>query len=213
MAIEFEFYQSPHTFGEKTKKYYPKVVNYRTVTTQELAEEIHSGSTLTTADIRATIDTLSYQIAQHLSESERVHVEGIGFFEVSLQCPETENPKETRAGKVKFKSVNFRADKALKEKMHKAQTIRSKRKVHSSAFSPEKMDEKLTVYFQTNLFLMRRDLEQLCGLTQITANRQLKRLIEEKKLKNIATRYHPVYVPMPGWYGKEAEQSSLLSED
>ena len=45
MAIEFEFYQSPHTFGEKTKKYYPKVVNYRTVTTQELAEEIHSGST------------------------------------------------------------------------------------------------------------------------------------------------------------------------
>ena len=40
-----------------------------------------------------------------------------------------------------------------------------------------KMDEKLTVYFQTNLFLMRRDLEQLCGLTQITANRQLKRLI------------------------------------
>ena len=66
---------------------------------------------------------------------------------------------------------------------------------------------------QTNLFLMRRDLEQLCGLTQITANRQLKRLIEEKKLKNIATRYHPVYVPMPGWYGKEAEQSSLLSED
>lgn len=40
MAIEFEFYQSPHTFGEKTKKYYPKVVNYRTVTTQELAEEI-----------------------------------------------------------------------------------------------------------------------------------------------------------------------------
>ena len=161
MAIEFEFYQSPHTFGEKTKKYYPKVVNYRTVTTQELAEEIHSGSTLTTADIRATIDALSYQIAQHLSESERVHVEGIGFFEVSLQCPETENPKETRAGKVKFKSVNFRADKALKERMHKAQTIRSKRKVHSSAFSPEKMDEKLTVYFQTNLFLMRRDLEQL----------------------------------------------------
>lgn len=156
---------------------------------------------------------MSYQIAQHLSESERVHVEGIGFFEVSLQCPETENPKETRAGKVKFKSVNFRADKALNEKMHKAQTIRSKRKVHSSAFSPEKMDEKLTVYFQTNLFLMRRDLEQLCGLTQITANRQLKRLIEEKKLKNIATRYHPVYVPMPGWYGKEAEQSSLLSED
>ena len=51
MAIEFEFYQSPDSLDKKTKKYYPKVVNYRTVNTQELAEEIHSGSTLTTADI------------------------------------------------------------------------------------------------------------------------------------------------------------------
>ena len=102
MAIEFEFYQSPHTFGEKTKKYYPKVVNYRTVTTQELAEEIHSGSTLTTADIRATIDALSYQIAQHLSESERVHVEGIGFFRGKFAMSGNGKPERNtcRKGKV-----------------------------------------------------------------------------------------------------------------
>ena len=205
MAIEFEFYQSPDSLDKKTKKYYPKVVNYRTINTQELAEEIHSGSTLTTADIRATIDALSHHIARHLSKSERVHIEGIGFFEASLQCPETDNPKGTHAEMVQFKSVNFRADKILKEKMQYAETVRSKRKAHSSAFSPEEIDEKLTVYFQTNSFLTRRDFERLCGLTQITANRQLKRLIEEKKLENRTTRYHPIYVPMPGWYGKDTE--------
>lgn len=209
MAIEFEFYQSPNTNGKKKKTYYPKVVNWRTVTTQELAEEINDASSLTTSDIRATIDALSNKIAQHLSNSKRVHIEGIGFFEACLQCPEIENPQETRAGSVKFKSVKFRADKILKEKMRLTETSRSVRKIHSSAFSEEMIDKKLEIYFRTNQILTRRKLEEICGLTKITANRQLKRLLSEKKLQNIASRYHPVYVPAAGWFGKKEEDKVL----
>ncbi|MFR4461849.1 MAG: DNA-binding protein, partial [Bacteroides xylanisolvens] len=51
--------------------------------------------------------------------------------------------------------------------------------------------------------LTRRDFQGLCGFAPTTAARQIKRLKEEeKKLKNINTYYNPIYVPMPGYYGK-----------
>ena len=201
MAIKFEFYPVPNKNGAMQKQYYPKVVNTRTVDTEELAKKIQDASTLTTADIHATIEALSNYLAQHLSDSERVHIEGLGYFEVSLQCPETDNPKELRAENVRFKSVNFRADKKLKEKMATSKTIRSKKKVHSADYTPEKIDEIITEFFKTHAFMTRRDLESICNLAPITANRQLKRLTEEKKLRNAGNRYHPIYVPTEGNYG------------
>lgn len=50
--------------------------------------------------------------------------------------------------------------------------------------------------------LTRIDFQRLCGFTSTTAARHLKRLKEEKKLNNIHTYYNPIYVPMPGYYGK-----------
>ena len=39
-------------------------------------------------------------------------------------------------------------------------------------------------------------------LRRHSASRHIKRLKEEKKLKNINSYYNPIYVPMPGYYGK-----------
>ena len=44
MAIKFEFYPVPNKNGAMQKQYYPKVVNTRTVDTEELAKEIQDAS-------------------------------------------------------------------------------------------------------------------------------------------------------------------------
>ena len=41
------------------------------------------------------------------------------------------------------------------------------------------------------------------------AARHIKRLKEEKKLQNINTRQSPVYVPMPGYYGKPEVEDTV----
>ena len=80
---------------------------------------------------------------------------------------------------------------------------RSKLKPHSAVLSNDEIDKLLTNYFKSNPVLTRRDFQGLCGFTPTTAARQIKRLKEEeKKLKNINTYYNPIYVPMPGYYGK-----------
>lgn len=204
MAIQFDFYQSPNTIGTHKKRYHVRVVNIQRLTTDKLAHEIHAGSTLTIADIKATIISLSEKLAEHLKNGERVHIEGIGYFHLSLTCPETRTPKSTRANHVKFKAVTFRADKFLKGELKNVKTERAKYKRHSNEVTGNDIDDILTEFFKTTPVLTRRDFEQICGLTRPTAGRYIARLAKEGKLKNISTYHNPIYMPTPGNYGAEA---------
>ena len=203
MAIQFEFYQSPNTIGTNRKRYHARVVNFQRVSTDQLAHEIHAASSLTIADIKATLISLSEKLVRHLEEGERVHIEGIGYFHVSLACPETRTPKSTRANNVKFKAVTFRADSYLKKNLKHVKTSRSKYKRHSAEVTGNDIDEILTEFFKTNPVLTRYSFEQACGLTRATAGRYISRLAKEGKLKNISTYHNPIYVPVPGQYGTE----------
>ena len=62
------------------------------------------------------------------------------------------------------------------------------------------IDMKLTEYFAENQIITRKDFQYLCGMTQITAYRHIKRLMAEKKLQNKGTIYQPIYTPVPGNY-------------
>ena len=77
MAIKFEFYESPNTIGTRKKRYHARVVNWQRINTDYLAREIQYGSSLTVADIKATIISLSEKLAYYLKDGARVHIEGI----------------------------------------------------------------------------------------------------------------------------------------
>ena len=77
MAVKFEFYESPNTIGTRKKRYHARVVNRERISTDHLAQEIHHSSSLTVADIKATIIALSEKLAYHLKDGARVHIEGI----------------------------------------------------------------------------------------------------------------------------------------
>ena len=125
MAIKFEFYESPNTIGTRKKRYHARVVNWQRINTDYLAREIQYGSSLTVADIKATIISLSEKLAYYLKDGARVHIEGIGYFHISLTCPETRTPSSTRAkqgeiqigdipcGQIPEASVERRQDRAF----------------------------------------------------------------------------------------------------
>ena len=80
MAIKFEFYESPNTIGTRKKRYHARVVNWQRINTDYLAREIQYGSSLTVADIKATIISLSEKLAYYLKDGARVHIEGDRIF-------------------------------------------------------------------------------------------------------------------------------------
>ncbi|WP_455586953.1 HU family DNA-binding protein [Bacteroides sp.] len=207
MAVKFEFAPVPMPAGRPKKlRYYPRVVNRRTVSTSDIVKEIEMACTLTRTDVVAVLDALNRSLVNWLKDGWRVHLDGVGYFDVSLTAPETRDPKDTRASSVKFKSVNFRADKELRYRVAELKAERSKNGRHSARLSEIAIDMKLAEFFSENPMLVRRDLEKLCQMTRVTAVRCLKRLREEKKLKNINTSQQPVYIPVPGHYGVSVDR-------
>lgn len=194
MAIKFEFYRTPVTAGTHKKRYYPKVVRARRVETDQLSKEIHKRCTLTVSDVRAVLISLSEQLAAHLENGERVHVEGLGYFYVTLKSPEVRDPKTTRATSVKVKTVRFCPDAELKELLEGAEIKRSDWRPHSRVWSFEEMEKRLADYFRTESFLTRRTFQELFTVTRTTVLRHIHRLLTEGKLRNAGTRVQPVYV-------------------
>lgn len=203
MSIQYEFYQTPSPEESKMKRYHARVVPSGRVSTDQLAKEIHQESTLTVVDVKAVLMTLADKLAEHLSEGRKVYLEGIGYFQVNLRCKEEVSAvPSTRSENVEFKSVSYRADVALKKHLKQQKIRRSRTKPHSMPMTEQEIDQKLTEYFAEHETLTRANFQILCLQVRATAYRILKRLVEQGKLKNIATSHSPVYMPVAGYYGR-----------
>ena len=203
MAIQFELYKTPRPKDEEGKEtYHARVVNFQHIDTDYLAKEIQIATSLTQGDVKSVLDSLSHFMGDRLREGESVHLDGIGYFQIKLNSKEPITSPKLKANQIKLKAnISFKADIKLKKSVSVVHLERSKLKPHSASRSNEEIDKLLTNYFNNNPILTRSDFQRLCGFTPTTAARHIKRLKEEKKLKNIHTYYNPIYMPMPGYYG------------
>ena len=196
MSIEYDFYRNPNSQGTNKKRYHARVVSSDRISTDELAEEIQKECSLTITDVKAVLIALGDKLAKHLGDGSKVHLEGIGYFQVNLQCKEEVcTTRSVRSENVEFKSVSYRADNELKKHLKKQKIQRSQTKIHSVEMTEEEIDQKLTDYFKTNDTLTRSQFEVLCTQVKSTAHRILQKLVKDGKLKNVSTKQHPVYMP------------------
>ena len=204
MAIEFDIYPSPTPpNSDKETTYHARVANSNTITTDDIAQNIHKRCTLTVSDIKAVLSEIHDELIYHLCNGNHVYLEGIGYFRLTLSAPSDITPTNMHQQQIGIKAVDFRADAQLKRDLkEKAEFKRTAHKKHSAQLDVDEIDALLADYFDTNQYLTRRRFEQLCNFTPTTAARHLKRLIEEGRLKNTNTKQSPVYEPVKGYYGK-----------
>lgn len=203
MKAEYDFYKNPIPKGSNRKpRLHARIVPSGTVDSKILAEEIHDASSLTIGDVEATITMLSEIMIRNLKEGKRIHIKGLGYFEMTLQCPPIKDPKEIRAESIRFKSLAFRPEVALKKELSTTRFVRAARKRHSKERTADKIEELLTRYFSTHETMSRWDFQVLCGFRKATANRRLAELVKAKKLRKEGLYRFPVYMPTEGHFGK-----------
>ena len=194
MPVNYDFYENPKLPGStKRTRYHARVISKGTVSSEQLAEEIHERCSLSTADVAAALLALSQITAEKLKDGYNVHIEGIGHLQLTLQCPPIQSPKEIRAESIHFKSIAFRPSASLKRKLQATRFVRQEEKSHSKLWAEEEIDQRVADYFQKHETLTRAQFQSLCGLTYTTAVRHLKRLREAGKIINIASPRHPLY--------------------
>ena len=196
MSIEYDFYRNPNSQGTNKKRYHARVVSSDRISTDELAEEIQKECSLTITDVKAVLIALGDKLAKHLGEGSKVHLEGIGYFQVNLQCKEeVRTTRSVRSDNVEFKSVSYRSDTEMKKHLRNQKIQRSQTRIHSREMTEEEIDQKLSDYFKTHDTLTRSQFEVLCTQVKSTAHRILQKLVKDGKLKNVSTKQHPVYMP------------------
>jgi predicted histone-like DNA-binding protein len=201
MGLFYDFYQNPPEEGsDKKPRLHARVVTMGTIDSDEIAKEIHEMCTLTTGEVQAALSMFAEQLVHHLSYSQRVHWKNVGYFELALSCPPVSSTKEIRAESIHPKTLVFRPEKELKEKIQQIPVTRTPEKRHSHHYSEAEIDEWLTTHFSNYPHITSRQFRQLCGFTRSTANRHLNRLISEGKLRTLGHYRSPLYEAAEGCY-------------
>jgi len=192
--VKYDVYEIPKEDGKTV--YHARLVPTGTVTTESLAETIEFGTSLTKGDVLAVIVTLSELITRSLKEGKRVHIQGLGYFQMAIKSKEVEDPKKMRGDAVEFKSVAFRSERNLKLDLRKTKFERVSKKNHSVKQTNDEIKEKLSEYFLENVFITRSGFQEKFGLTRNTAQRKINELVKDGTLKKDGNWNFPVYLPV-----------------
>lgn len=182
MSIEYDLFANPPQEGQEKPTLHARAINTETVHTDELAKMIEDMSTFTAADIKGAIKAIGDRLFYYLSNSQSVHLEGIGTFSVTLKCRPVENKKDIRAASISFKNVEFRADPELKKRFRGVRIERregtSEKKVYTDDIRQKRILWYIKNYGTINLTVAasmnhctrqktKKDLEQLIEDNQI----------------------------------------------
>ncbi len=199
MGLPYDFYENPPRKDSNKKRLHARVVPAGTMGMDEITRFIESSSSLTSGDVKATLTSLVDLMVRELSYGWRIHLEGLGYFELTLSCPSVRSPKEIRAESIHIKSIIFRPEAELKKKFKTVPVERVRRKNHSLKYSGIEIDGILTTHFMDHPYITARQLQRICGYTRTTAHRRIKQLIADGKLQK-SEHHRTLYEPVKGNY-------------
>ncbi|MGL5273117.1 MAG: HU family DNA-binding protein [Phocaeicola sp.] len=194
MAIQFDFYETPSPNKSEKKQYHPRVVSSNTLEPEEILKEINHRCSLTDGDVKSCLAELSHSIVQGLKSGRSVHLEGVGYFSITLESTAPETTPTTRVEHIKVKGISFRPENKLKKELATSELKRAEVKKHAARLSNAQVEECIEQHFKESTTLSRVQLERICQLTKFMALKQISRMVEEGKLVNIANRYQAIYI-------------------
>ena len=191
MAILYDWYENPGESDDSEEKgLHPRIFLNGKVGTDKLCRMIHGRSSLSVGDVKNAFEMLAQICGEELREGREVHIEGLGYFAPILRSTQkVTRSTKNKWSKMELKTIGFRPDARLRGELVGVKASRSK------------YDMRLKEYFADHDVMLRYDFQEVCCMTRTTANRHLRRLLEEGKLKNIGKRMQPIYVAAAGYYG------------
>ena len=203
MAILYDWYENPGESDDSEEKgLHPRIFLNGKVGTDKLCRMIHGRSSLSVGDVKNAFEMLAQICGEELREGREVHIEGLGYFAPILRSTQkVTRSTKNKWSKMELKTIGFRPDARLRGELVGAKASRSKYARHSESLSEVEIDMRLKEYFADHAVMLRYDFQEVCCMTRTTANRHLRRLLEEGKLKNIGKRMQPIYVAAAGYYG------------
>lgn len=102
--------------NELVEKYYlrQEAGTSRLVTGQDLANNIQEISALSASDVNHTTEILMSELRKVLVRGDRVKIDGLGTFYMTLSCTGVDKEEDCNVRNIKRVNIRFLPDKALK---------------------------------------------------------------------------------------------------
>ncbi len=195
--MKYVLHENPVPPGKEDKKTKHARVYYNSkVDLEKLCELISARSSISSADVKAVLDSFQFWMAVYLKDGCMVELDGLGHFYPKLKskCFTEENGIQRIA--IKVDTVGFRCSPRLKEKVRKAKLEEEKLTPRPKLTSSERM-ERICNYANENQFVDTGKVMDFNGCTRHTALNDLNVLITDGKLQKIKSGKTSIYFPTP----------------
>lgn len=204
MGLQYDFYPTPSPINKEGEtKLHARAITNGTISTDGLAELISSATSLSPADLKAALVALADTMTSELKNGRRVHLEGLGYFNLTLTCEPISSPKEIRAESVSVKNIVFRPEANWRKSFRAFHPERVRVKNHSRQRTDDEITRRLTAHFASQPVITCREFCSLGGFTLSTGLRRIKQLIAEGKLRKHGYGNGSNYEATAGHYGNK----------
>lgn len=118
MAVPVKRYQRNQKWGDETspKLYFLKQDpgSFQTFTIENIAREIETTGALSAEDVTHTMKAFVRQLRKTLVEGNKVKVDGLGTFYITIRTKGTENEKDCTVKNISRVNIRFAVDNTLR---------------------------------------------------------------------------------------------------
>lgn len=189
--IKFGVYKAPNTDG-KEQQPCARLISKGTIKMKDVCEYLSDSSTLTSADLKGTVEALITYIGRELSNGYCVELEGLGHFSPALKTLQKTDENGQTIFCAKADGVNFRCSKRLKELVNRERPIKVKRKNCASSELSDRKGRMLR-FLQNNPFINLTDYASLNSCSRYRASEDMKEFVKDGSVVKMGCKTHRVY--------------------
>lgn len=181
MSIKIKLYESELQSETDQKSYYARIVEKDIISFETVCEVISQRSTLSTADIKGTIDSLAYILNMAFLDGDGVQLGQLGTFLPSLQGKAITDKKKLPQHHFRINGIHVHPGKEFYKAMIGAKFVRLKEDEKISTIDERKRNimQYLTIHSEAELL----EISGLNRCSRSTALRDLNLLLKEGHLR------------------------------
>lgn len=187
MAVEYVLVKKVNPQHDNQKEFfYAQAVSKGIITGDRIAEEIQQRCSLTAGDCKNVWDNMAQLIAAYLNSGHSVEIPHLGTFYVVVKSEPIEHIDGNVREKVRTVGPKFRPCKELSKSLF-TPILRKKGDTHKVVKVILKKKERLeylTAYLKANQHVRRAEYQYAMGISEPTARKDLRTLIQKKQIKS-----------------------------
>lgn len=196
-TIAYQLHVRNDLQGKATKKnpaMAVSIVSSEVITTANLAKDINRACSVTESDVVAVLQAVGQRISEALLDGNRVEIDHIGTFSLSLTCENKRKEDHITSKDIKVSRIVFNPCAELQKVVRHA-VIVSGGPTGTKQLSDTVIEKRLAEFFTTHASIQRSEFERVCECSRYAALAKIKALVKAGKLQAIGRQNTRAYIP------------------